>query len=35
MYFFFIQNDLNGFGFIRKSEAKYAMRRSECIVSIV
>ena len=35
MYFFFIQNDLHGFGFIRKSEAKYAMRRSECIVSIV
>ena len=35
MYFFFIQNDLNGFGFIRKSEAKYATRRSECIVSIV
>ena len=29
------RNLLNGFGFIRKSEAKYAMRRSECIVSTV
>ena len=26
---------LDGFGFVRESEAKYAMRRSECIVSTV